>query len=198
MNKKHKIHHPPHLYLDNNIYFVTARTIAKKKYFNTDEKKNLIKRSLIKALNKYQFKIYGWVILSNHYHLLLKILKGADLSNFIRYINSRSAVLLRQQQQTECQGLALTGRGVSPDTPAKNKQEIWYNYHDRCIRNETDFFKHLNYIHNQPIKHGYVKNYNHLNEYQFSSFQHYLKSKGQKWLDQCFEDYPIADFSIDE
>jgi len=178
----------PHLYLDETCYFLTARTIDGGKYFNTDRKKSFLKSSIAKALNKYNYKLFAWVILSNHYHLLVEFDKGKDLPKFIRYINSRSAhLLLYHGESQRCCDLA-------PATLALSK--VWVGYWDRCIRNKKDFWTHFNYIHNNPIKHNYIKNLNELPNYKFSSYNFYLKKFGLDWLNSTFEQYPVVDFII--
>lgn len=68
---------------------------------------------------------------------------------------------------------------------------IWYQYLETIIRCEADFYRHLNYIHQNPVKHGYTKD---MGKYQFSSYQYYLKEKDKEWLADCFREYPIIDF----
>ena len=70
-------------------------------------------------------------------------------------------------------------------------RKIWWNYYDHIIRDEADFFKHLNYIHQNPIKHGLTKTL----EYPFSSYNSCLKKKGKEYLDDAFVRYPIVDFT---
>ncbi len=71
-------------------------------------------------------------------------------------------------------------------------RKVFQNYWDRCIRDEADFWKHFNYIHHNPIKHGCVKN---MEDYKFSSYGFWLNKKGKGWLDSCFRLYPIVDFT---
>lgn len=68
---------------------------------------------------------------------------------------------------------------------------IWYQYTDHVIRNDEDYYKHLNYIHQNPIKHGYVKQ---LTAYKWSSIRRWIKEKGEDFIADCFRTYPIADF----
>lgn len=74
---------------------------------------------------------------------------------------------------------------VSKDRP------IWYQYIDRTLRNEKDFYMHLNYIHQNPVKHGLVKK---MSGYKWSSIHEFIKQKGKEWVVDCFRKYPIIDF----
>lgn len=68
---------------------------------------------------------------------------------------------------------------------------IWYQYTDHVIRDDKDYFQHLNYLHQNPVKHGYIKK---ISDYEFSSIHQFLREKGEEWLVDCFREYPIIDF----
>lgn len=68
-----------------------------------------------------------------------------------------------------------------------NSRKVWFNYWDKVIRSEEDFYKHLNYIHHNPVKHKYALK---MEDWPWSSHQWYLENKGQEWLDDCFAAYP--------
>jgi len=183
---------PPHLFINDSIYFITCRTRNGIRFFNSDNKKDLIKKSIGRACGKYDYKIFTWVILDNHYHLLIKISNAVKLPNFIRYINSRSSVSLSRMES----------RGFVRDDDSKKTAAgkaaasggyscVWQNYWDRCIRNEKDFWTHFNYIHQNPVKHAYTKS---MADYKFSSYSYYLKTQGQEWLDSAFINYSIINF----
>lgn len=74
---------------------------------------------------------------------------------------------------------------VSRDTP------VWYQYVDRAMRNERDYYTHLNYIHQNPVKHGLAKR---LPAYKWSSIRQFIERHGQEWVVDCFRTYPVADF----
>jgi putative transposase len=55
------------------------------------------------------------------------------------------------------------------------QKTIWQRrFWEHCIRDEDDWKAHMDYIHYNPVKHGYV---NMPSDYQHSSF-HYWKEKG--------------------
>ena len=171
-----KPHYPPHSYLDNKIYFITARTINKKKLFDTSEKKKLLKKIMIEAGDKFKIGFYAWTILDNHYHFLISVLKGDSLPGFIKTINGKSAFLLNRMEKVE-------------------KRKIWYNYWDTCIRSEKDFWMRFNYAYHNSVKHRYAKR---METYLFSSYNYWLKKNGTEWMSGVFERYPIVDFTPEE
>ena len=174
----YKEHHPPHIYEDDTIYFITARTIKGEKFFNTDEKKKILLQELKRFLENYCYQSYTWVILDNHYHLLFKTKIGKDLKYFISDLHSASSKNLNKLDNQK-------GRN------------IWYQYLDYCPRNEKDFYFHFNYIHHNPVKHGYVKTQEEVLKNQFCGYKQWVDKKGEEWMSDCFAAYPIIDFTVE-
>jgi putative transposase len=170
-----KIHRPPHYYLDETIYFISSSALNKASFFDSGEKKIIIQNFLSECLRGFNCELYAWTILPNHYHLLFKIANGKDLTQFVRELHSKSAIAINKMDN-------------------KPGRQIWYNYWDTCIRSEKDFWMRFNYIYQNAVKHGYVRK---MEDYKFSSYNYYLKNKGQEWLDSCFDLYPIVDFILD-
>ena len=181
---KRNVHRPTHLYLNNKIYFVTGKTFHGEKYFNTDQKK-IIFRQIFNNLSKQMgIKIYAWILLDNHYHFLVSFnnaLTGVTpkISKFINRLHALTALKLNKIDNLP-------------------NRKIWYQYFDRCIRSEKDFWTRFNYIHNNPIKHGYIKNPDKLYLYKFSSYNQWLNKKNAEWMASCFAQYPIVDFTCED
>lgn len=169
-----KNHRPPHIYLNNQIYFLTVRCFRGQSYFRSKE--DLVINIIEKTRKEFQCSVYGWVVLDNHFHLLFKLEK--DFKNFIKILNGRISFSINKFDK-------IRGR------------KVIYNYWDHCIRDEADFYKHFNYVHNNPIKHKKVRNIEELYNYEYSSFNTWIHKKGRKWINSSFEDYPILDYSED-
>lgn len=169
---------PIHFYTNQFIYFITVRTINNILYFNTSQKKRIIVQQFNSVIKKFQASCYAWVVLGNHFHFLIKFKNKEDLPNFMRNLNGSISYKINQHDK-------IKGR------------KIIDNYWDYCVRNEADFWRHFNYIHNNPIKHRYVKNIKELSKYKFSSFNAWIKKKSEEWVYSCFEEYPILDFTVE-
>jgi putative transposase len=63
-------------------------------------------------------------------------------------------------------------------------KKVWqYRFWDHIIRDQNDLNKHINYIHYNPVKHGYIHNpfewsYSSINDYLKQGY--YQKGWGQK------------------
>ena len=87
--------HPPHIYTDNACYFVTARIAGQQRILNTEAKRALVRNVLREAVVLDGIRLYAWVILADHYHLLLKTSQVAPLHKFIKRLHGQSAILLQ-------------------------------------------------------------------------------------------------------
>jgi putative transposase len=189
--------HPPHIYKDNACYFVTASIVHGRRLLKTDAKRALVRDVLRKAIKQYGIRLYAWVILANHYHLLLGTSDVAPIYKFIKRLHGDSAVQLNKLD----------------NTPGR---KIWYQYWDRFPRNERDFWAYYNYIHINPIKHGYVRILDDalvvegkrvkvvteytldvhqcLAQYPYSSYHYYRRQYGKEFLTDAWMRYPIPDY----
>lgn len=173
-----KKHHPKHIYKDETFYFLAARTVGKNKFFNTAEKKKIFRQVLKSILKRYNYLLYAWVVLDNHYHLLMKVTIGENLKFFVKDLHALSAKRINEMDN-------------------KIGRKVWFQYWDRCIRNEKDFFFRFNYIHHNPVKHKYFKNQHEALKYKFCSYGQWVDKKGGEWMADCFEKYPIFDFTVE-
>ena len=164
-------HHPPHIYVDQTWYMITASTLKHAPFLSSEAAKVLVRDKLLELVQIYEISLRAWVILNNHYHLLLKTNVGRDLSRCIGRLHGNTSKQLNLQE-------GVVGR------------QIWHNYWDSCIRTERDLWTRFNYIHQNPVNHGYVRNMKH---WPFSSYHYYLKEKGFEWLQDCWQRYPVVD-----
>ena len=59
------------------------------------------------------------------------------------------------------------------------------------MRSEGHFWATVNYIHHNPVKHGYVARWD---EWPFSSATGYLKNLGREEAARIWNDFPILDY----
>ncbi len=162
---------PPHFQQDDSFYFFTVRTVAGQWLLQPDKYKKILLETIKSKTQKFNYTLIAYSILNNHYHLIIKVTNAKKISKFIGEINGASAYAINNADDVI-------------------NRKIWWNYYDHIIRDESDFFKHLNYLHQNPIKHNLTKSFN----YKFSSYKDWLKKKGENYLNDAFEKYPIVDF----
>jgi len=169
---KMKNHHPPHIFLDDTWYIVTAATLNHAPLLSDVYAKALIRDRLRELMPEFNLALLAWVILDNHYHVIFKTQRGNALPRFFGRLHGSTSRQINRRDDT-------AGR------------QIWHNYWDACIRTEADLWTRFNYVHHNPVKHGYVQN---LRDWEFSSYHYYRNLKGEKWLADCWQRYPVIDF----
>lgn len=137
-------HRPFHIYY-GHTYFITGRCYEQKHYFNSYDRKQIFIAKFSTLTKKFNIKIYAWSLLSNHYHIIV------SLPQTEKYQTDETVLPAFKQQ---LHGQTASVLNINDKTPGR---QVWYQYWDYCIRNEADFWRHFNYIVQQPLKHGIVK-----------------------------------------
>ncbi|MFH1565532.1 MAG: transposase [bacterium] len=188
---------------ENHIHFVTFKTFGRmevkdgQKYYEgypyfKDEKCCSI---LVEEFNFYReklgFKIFGYVIMPNHVHMLIwwDIGEKPELTigKIMRGIKGYSAkkIIAYCKQTGRCQQLlASTRRGDPNRLHYRNLQyKIWQkDSYDFNIFTLEKYQEKLNYIHNNPVRANLVKN---PQDYKWSSYRSlYLKDYSVLKIDQ--------------
>jgi putative transposase len=70
-------------------------------------------------------------------------------------------------------------------------RKVWYRYSDRLIRSERHHWASVNYVHYNPVKHGYVKK---ATDWPWVSVHEYLEAHGREWLAQTWTAYSLKDY----
>ena len=131
-------HAPIHRLDTNGVYIITAGTHHKQHFYNTPEKLTLLEARLLTFAKQSEWQLEAWAVFSNHYHFVARSLPGAiDLGQLIQRLHAVTARELNRLDQTE-------GRAV------------WYNFWDTRLTYQYSFMARLNYVHQNPVKHGLV------------------------------------------
>ncbi len=131
-------HGPLHLFVPNALYFVTASTLHKQRIFDTAAKLTLLQNTLFEVMLAYGWELQAWALFVNHYHFIARAPEdGTSLKRLIQRLHSQSARLVNETDRTP-------GR------------RVWFQYWDTCLTYEKSYYARLNYVHNNPVKHGLV------------------------------------------
>jgi len=157
-------------------YFITASTVRHAHYLTTPEHLRSWREAFFTTVAELDALLCAWVLLPKHYHILVRPRHGRDIGRFIQYLHGRSS------------------RQINLLDKAQGRQ-IWCSYWDICIRSEVDFWSRFNYIHYNPIKHGYVQD---PQDWEFSSYRFHLQEEGREWLAKCLQGYPEIDLTNED
>ncbi|MBP6820562.1 MAG: transposase [Acidobacteria bacterium] len=133
-------HAPIHRLDGSGVFIITAATIYKKHLFNTPDKLTLLENKLLKLSKDYDWQLEAWAVFSNHYHFVARSLdetKPDSLKKMLRHLHNETAIELNRLD-------GVVGRNV------------WYNLWDTKLTFEKSYLARLNYVHQNPVKHGLV------------------------------------------
>ncbi len=149
------------LYLKNyNYIFFTIVTYDRKNILFDNI--NFLRNAFKYAMKKYEFEIVAIVILDNHIHCILNIQDINIFSKIIYSIKHNFSVQLNANPN------------ISESKQKKGEKGIWQRrFYDHVIRDEKDLYKHIDYIHFNPIKHKYV---NTTKDFPYSTFNKFVSS----------------------
>lgn len=124
-----------------------------------------MREAISKVREQYPFSIDAWVLLPDHLHTIWT-LPPDDARFALRWQQIKRIVTLR------C-GERLHQAAWMTDSKTKHREStLWQRrYWEHQIRNETDFERHMDYLHFNPVKHGLVKD---VKDWPYSSFHRYL------------------------
>jgi putative transposase len=122
---------------------------------------HLLREAVRMVRQRRPFHIDAWVVLPDHLHCLWTLPEGDDdFSMRWRLIKTALA-----------KALPVTERR-SAVRVARHKRAIWQRrFWEHAIRDERDYARHVDYIHYNPVKHGYVSR---VTDWPHSTFRRFV------------------------
>jgi len=144
------------LYQPGGSYFFTVVTHQRIRILSRPDHVIRLKSAFDKIMKKRPFIMEAFVFLPDHIHCIWRLPPGgSDYSTRWRLLKGYFSV------------------GI--DKPANNRGEriIWQRrFWEHLLRDEEDWSKHMDHIHHNAVKHGYVRSPEH---WSHSSFGEMLK-----------------------
>jgi putative transposase len=165
-----KIRKLKHYFDQGTIYFVTSVTKNRVEIFKDETLARFLAVAI--AYHKYtlNFKLFGYVIMYDHFHLLLQPCEKYSLSRIMKDIKGNFSRKYNEFMNPMPIGSRHLNVGYIRGTKYEYSPVWQKEYYESAIRDEKDFIQKLNYMHNNPVKGGLV---NSAEEYEFSSYHQY-------------------------
>ena len=124
----------------------------------------LLRKSFEITRKYYNFEIVAICVMQNHIHMILSIDIAEELPQIIRTLKQNFTKLIPKEYYPI---------DISESMKKRNEKGIWQRrYYDHIIRNEKDLFKHIDYIHYNPMKHYNIAP----KDWKYSSFSKFVKN----------------------
>jgi len=161
-----------HYFEKGAIYFVTSVTKDRKEIFKNTSAAQFLVITIVYHKYILNFSLFGYVVMSEHFHLLLQPDEKYPLPKIMNYIKGNFARKYNEflnplLEQNDGSRPLRVGYDVGMEV-----KHVWQKeYYESVIRDEDDFIEKLNYIHNNPVKRGLVDS---PEKYEFSSYYQYF------------------------
>ena len=146
-------------------YFFTVVTHQRQPLFQASENVQLLRIAFHQVKQKYPFTIDAIVVLPDHLHALWTLPIG-DANFSTRWRLIKEYVTRRVDPNYR--------NARSASRVSKQEQAVWQRrFWEHQIQDDRDFEQHFNYIHYNPVKHGYV---DFPGGWEYSSFRKYVQA----------------------
>ncbi len=162
-----------HIINNDAVYFITSTTINWLPLLKSETYFHIIISALNFSVVHKNLRVYAWVILNNHFHI---ICKSPQLSRTIQSIKRHTARKIIQQLQADNQHeLLFLLSKLKKKYKTTSTYQVWQEgFHPQIILNQKTLLQKINYIHLNPVKMGLVEK---PEQWQFSSARYYLSNK---------------------
>ncbi|ATG89594.1 REP-associated tyrosine transposase [Methylomonas koyamae] len=147
-------------------YFFTVVAYRRQAILCDEPVREALRKAIATTRAKWPFTIDAWVLLPDHLHTIWAL--PADDADFA----TRWSVIKRQVSVV-CRDTYRRAEWINASKQKHRESTLWQRrYWEHQIRDETDFARHMDYIHYNPVKHGYCQR---VSEWPYSTFHRYVK-----------------------
>src|SRR5882672_9809798 len=150
-----------------DLHFITCSCYRRRPLLGTARRRDLFLKILEEARQRYQFVVVGYVVMPEHFHLLISEPEKGDPSLVMKVVKQRFARRVHKKRSST--QLKLW---------ASDDDHVWQKrFYDFNVWNERKRVEKLRYIHRNPVKRGLVAT---PEQWAWSSFRAY--AYGEKGL----------------
>ena len=147
--------------VEGATYFFTVNLANRSSRLLVDRVDDL--RETVRGVRRaHPFEIIAWVVLPDHLHAVWQLPEG-DAGYSMRWGLIKGGFSRRIPE----------GERVGESRKRKGERGLWQRrFWEHLVRDQADLQRHVDYIHYNPVRHGYVRR---AIDWQFSSFHRYLR-----------------------
>lgn len=169
-------HGPPHFEDESGVYLITAACYEHRQHVGkSTDRMARFEAELLQTAEAQSATISAWVVLANHYHLLLHVGDVRALLRALGRLHGRTA--FQWNTEENCRG-----------------RHVWHRAAETAIKSEGHYWASLNYVLHNPVRHGYV---GHWQDWPYSNAAQYLAEIGRELAERRWRSYPLYDYGND-
>jgi putative transposase len=174
LRQNHPWHSPPHRPNHGNLrYHLTAACYEHQPHIGHSAARfDGFCTALLATLTARSQQVFAWCVLPNHYHALVEAPDILGLLRELGRLHGRTSHAWNGEENT---------RG----------RKVFFRAVERAMRSDRHFWATLNYVHHNPVHHGYVSRWT---DWPWSSATAYLEQTGTAEAARIWHDYPLRDY----
>jgi putative transposase len=131
-----------------SLHFITFSCFDRLPFLSDPQSLTTVEAILERTRSRHQARIYAYVLMPEHVHLLINEPPAMPLDQFIKAFKQETSKLLKGE-----------------------RKHFWLaRYYDRNVRGEREHADTIGYIHHNPVDRKLVQS---AEQYEYSSFNHY-------------------------
>ncbi|MDB5971564.1 MAG: transposase [Hydrocarboniphaga sp.] len=163
------------------IYFFTVN-LADRSSQLLIEKISALRESVRLVKSRHPLEIDAWVVLPDHLHAVWTLPPG-DADYSLRWALIKAGF-------SRC---VESGEPIGASRAKKGERGIWQRrFWEHQIRDDKDFARHIDYVHINPVKHGYIQR---AADWPHSTIHRYIRKglMSRDWAGSSLEDLPAGE-----
>jgi putative transposase len=163
-------HSPPHIDSGQRHHLITAACYEHQPHIgHSVERPNAFTTAWLGAIQEHSIGIAAWVVLPNHYHALVCTSEVNTLLKRLGRLHGRCSFEWNGEENA---------RG----------RQVWCNAVETVMKSADHHHATVNYIHHNPVKHGYVQKWT---DWPWSSASDFLAETSRSEAERLWKTYPI-------
>jgi len=155
------------------VFFVTTTIVHHDPILGFGSQYYLILIESLKfVLSKYQAALFAYVLMPSHIHLVIATQEKKNISDLLRDFKKYTSTKIRQQLQKDGKSDTIKRLRVNANGKRNQVFKLWMErFDDLVIENDKTLQIKIDYIHNNPVKAGFV---DQPEQWKYSSARNYI------------------------
>lgn len=168
-----------HTIKKNSCYFLTMTVVSWIDVFTYKNHKDIIIDSLRFCIKNKGLNVHCYCVMTNHLHMIVSANEPFELKNTIRDFKRHTAKKIIEQMKGKSErerDRMLKVFSKAGENSIRHKNDKFWQTGSHAIELFNDYFiwRKINYIHNNPVKAGFVEK---AEEWEYSSASNYYELK---------------------
>jgi REP element-mobilizing transposase RayT len=146
----------------DEIYFITATTVAWIDVFTRNIYKDILIDSFRYCQSQQGLRIHAWVVMTNHFHMMCSFDQGRNPGTVIKNIKSFTAIriidkIINNDRESRKNWMLDVFESKGMKNKSNYRFQFWQTENHPIIIDDVNKMRQrIDYIHENPVKAGFV------------------------------------------